>query len=262
MTQNGLNSLYYFQLRIAGVAKIGQLDRNRFIQIRRFIKTEVFIPWIEAAILIRVPAPRIEDYASIWVKDRLTDLSLLTTKQIRDSRMNSSPLTNLKIGLELDIDVSLTWFHRMKTLRSSRHLNTLLKIIHGDIYSNDRQLRFGLRDNDRCDRCGNADSRVHRIATCPKAIEIWNTLRRLNNQTPLREDDPEILKEILGINEPFGNKLVLNAEILQILINTLDQRINTIPATILLRITLRKLFNQERGQYKDYIKALLDKIDN
>ena len=260
LTPLGLNSLFFFRLNTLGIKKIGQLDGRSFGQIRRLIKTVEFVPWIEASIQTTVPPPTIEERNSIWYMDKLVSISSLSTKQFRELTEDMTPVTSYKIGLHLEVDESLTWLYRIKKLSSVKHQNTILKIAHGDLYTNDRLLRFGLRDNSNCDRCGNEDSRVHRIAECPKAIELWNKLRRLNNLAPLNSDDPDLLKEVLGINEPINNELAINAELLQVLSNTLDQRINTVPADIIIKFILRKLVTLEKGQSKENIKDLLDKI--
>ena len=173
---------------------------------------------------------------------------------------DSTPITSFKIGFNLGINDSLTWCYQVKKLKSARHQTTMLKIAHGDMYTNDRLLRFGLRDNDSCDRCGNTDSRAHRMATCPKALALWNEARSLCNQQPLTDTDPDLLKIVLGIKDPLGGELVLHAELLQVLNNTLDLKINTVPTKLALKMTLKKLYSVEKGQCKDSIKALLDKI--
>ena len=124
------------------------------------------------------------------------------------------------------------------------------------MYTNDRLMRLGLRDNSNCDKCGNPDSREHRIATCPKALETWNELRNLNGQVPLTRYDPDLLKEVLGMAEPANNDLVVHAEILQALMN--DSRIATLPVRIIIRTILKKLHYLEKGQSKVNVEALLD----
>ena len=256
----GVNSVLYFRLRIAGTQKIGQLTRQQLDQIRRLIKEEAFVPWIEATHQLRLPAPTRDDLLSIWHCEKLASLSQVSTKQFREIMEDSTPITSFKIGFNLGVNDSLTWCYQVKKLKSARHQTTMLKIAHGDMYTNDRLLRFGLRDNDSCDRCGNTDSRAHRVATCPKALALWNEARSLCNQQPLTDTDPDLLKIVLGIKDPLGGELVLHAELLQVLNNTLDLKINTVPTKLALKMTLKKLYNVEKGQCKDSIKALLDKI--
>ena len=253
ITPTGVNSLPFFRMRIAGISKLGQLDRPQFNQIRRHILVPDLVPWIEKLLEVRVPPFHLDDLNAIWHKDKLTNISSLTTKEFRESRMSPTPITEFKIGIN--------WCYRIRQLHSTRHQNTIHKVAHGDIYTNDRLLRFGLRDNDNCDRCGNTDSRLHRIAKCPKAVEIWNEVRRLSNLNPLaNRGDAEALKEVLGTKDLVGNELAIHAEILQLLTNNLDTKVGTLPARIIVRILLKKLYTLEKGKTKENIKALLDKI--
>ena len=260
LTANGLNSLIYFQLARNGVIKLGQLDGTQLRLLSRVIKTKSFIPWVEAGLGIRPIAIDPDTYFTVWNKDRLVKLSSLTSKQIREIGTNITPVTSFRIGLTLDIGEALTWGHRINQLTSSRHKATMLKVAHGDIYTKDRKLRFGLADNDRCDRCGQPDSRTHTIASCPKALELWNLLREMDNKAPLTIQCPDLLKDILGASEPVGGTLAINAEVLQLLVNSLDNKISNLPPRLTLRIILTKLHNQEKGTVKDEIKALLNKL--
>ena len=261
VTANGQNSLYFLQCMRAGVTKLGQLDRNRLNQIRRVTKFQAFIPWVEESLGIAIPRVNQDADLTIWAKDKLVHLSSLSCKQIREATGNQTPVTNFKIGLSLSVAEALTWGHRINKLTSTRHKNALLKAAHGDIYTKDRKLRFGLADNDQCDRCGQPDSRVHAIATCAKAMDIWNLLRDAENKPRLTTRDPDLLKEIMGANEPVGGELAINAELVQLLTNSLDKKIATLPASIVLKITLTKLHDLERGRSKENVKTLLEKLN-
>ena len=220
-----------------------------------------FIPWIEAVIRTRVRAPiNNELLFTIYNQDRLTNLSGLSTKQLRETKSKQIPVTDYKIGLTMGVSESLTWCHRIRKLTSAKHHNSLLKTAHGDVYTKDRKMRFGLADNDRCDRCGNPDSRVHAIAKCPKALEIWNTFRRLDNKTALTEHTDNLLAEVFGVTDPIGGELRVHAEVMQALTNTMGGTMHELPANIIAKIILTKLYTLEKGNTKEKIKALLDKL--
>ena len=257
---NGRNSLYYFDCVRNGVTKIGQLDGMRAEQILRILGHNNFRPWVRASIAIGNRAPNPNLSYTIWMSDRLVNLSTVTTKQIREARASKIPITSFKIGLDLRTADSLTWCYRISKLTSTRHKNTLLKTAHGDLYTKDRKLRFGLADNDSCDRCGQPDSRTHTIALCPKALEIWNTLRELDDKPRLTERSPELIDEVMGIKNPIGGELAINAEILGLLTNSLNNRIAELPTKIALKLVLDRLQRLEKGQTKDRIKTLLDKL--
>ena len=258
----GASSIIYFQLRARGVLQVKHLDRTGFNQIRRFITPGVFIPWIEAALRIGGLPPLNPEVAyTTWHKNKLTNLAVLSAKELRENSAQETPIAKYKIGLDLDVAESFTWCHRIKKLTSIRHQNTLLKTAHGDIYSKDRKLRFGLADNDRCDRCGSPDSRQHMIAECPKALELWNTLRILDGKPVLTAQSANLLNETYGINEPIGGELSIHAEIIQVLMNTLQDKVQTLPPKVIVRIVLSKLYNLEKGTTKENLKALLDKLN-
>ena len=238
-----------------------QLDASKLGIIRRLIALRAFIPWIEAVIRIgRLPPTDNTWLQAIWYKDRLANLSSLTAKQFRESKAKQIPITEFRIGLSVETGDSLTWSHRINKLRSVKHQTVLLKTAHGDIYTKDRKLRFGLADNDRCDRCGLPDSRIHTIAKCQKALEIWNAFRALDNKAPLTEQSDNLLTEVFGIKDPIGNELTINAEIIQLLTNSLNSNLQKLPTSLITRITLSKLYQLEKGTTKEMIKTLLDKL--
>ena len=258
MSANGLNSIQFFQIRQRGIIKVGQLSRTQLAGIKRVIKNKDWIPWIEQSLQIATPQVTVEDLETVWYRDRLVNLTKLSTKQLREPMVTNRPITSFKIGVTLEVKDSLTWCHRVKKLTSTRHQSSIFKIAHGDMYTNDRLMRFGLRDNSNCDLCGNTDSRCHRIATCPKAQEIWNALRNLVGQRPIALDDPDNLKWVLGISDPINNELTIHAEVLQTLAS--NSKILSLPVPVILRIVLRKLYQLEKGQSRINIGTLLDKI--
>ena len=261
LNANGLNSLRVMQLRLAGITKLGHLDGQKLDQLRRLIALKDFIPWVQAGFNLRAQPLVPSDYVTIWGKDRYHYLTELTTKEIRELKESMRPIEDFKIGLNLSVAESLTWCHRIRKLTSVRHQSSLLRAAHGDTYTKDRLMRFGLSDNDRCDRCGGSDSRLHRLVKCPKALELWNLIRGLDNKEALDEDSPNLIKEIFGVTNPIGSEISIHAEIIQTLVNTLDTKLQTLPARITARIILTKLFNLEKGTTKENVKTLLEQLD-
>ena len=68
------------------------------------------------------------------------------------------------------------------------------------------------------------------------------------------------MHEIFGVSEPIGSELAVNAEVLQLLTNSLDKLVSTLPSRITLRIVLTKLYTLEKGRTRDNVKTLLDKL--
>ena len=88
----------------------------------------------------------------------------------------------------------------------------------------------------------------------------WNQLRRLDNKDELTTDDPDILNKVFGTQDPIKEELVIHAELIQLLSNNLESRIGSLPPNLVIRITLNKLWNLEKGQTKENVKTLLDKL--
>ena len=75
------------------------------------------------------------------------------------------------------------------------------------------------------------------------------------------EDSPNLIKEIFGVTNPIGSEISIHAEIIQTLVNTLDTKLQTLPARITARIILSKLCNLEKGTTKENVKTLLEQLD-
>jgi len=68
-----------------------------------------------------------------------------------------------------------TWGNRLKKLKAVKHRNALLKLAHGDIYTNERKFRYGLTNSPQCN-CGEIDTIEHRFIRCRLTKKIWQTI--------------------------------------------------------------------------------------
>ena len=108
-------------------------------------------------------------------------LSTLTSKEIRLAQSSKTPILDFKLGIKLTSSESVNWGTRIKKLTSTRHKNSLLRALHGEVYTGERLLRFGLRDSDRCPRCDESESLQHKLMTCAYTERIWD---KANVPTP------------------------------------------------------------------------------
>ena len=105
-------------------------------------------------------------------------------------------------------------------MTSIQHRNLILKIAHGDIYTQEKLNRFGLADSDNCPRCGAIETLKHKILECEYVTRIWREVDKLsvklNNPIVLNQDR---IQRALGANEQTTPaSLTLHAEILRIII--------------------------------------------
>ena len=121
-----------------------------------------------------------------------------------------------KIGPVLTHGELSSWTHRLKRLTSVRHKNILLRLAHGDIFSNSRLHKFGLRASPACANCQEqVDTIHHRVRECPTVINAW----RLLNDAKLRIGMMPLvdlsIESILGMKERLSKiELALNAELI------------------------------------------------
>ena len=105
---------------------------------------------------------------------------------------------------------------RVKKLTSVRHKNIIMRVAHGDIYSNERLFRFGLIDNPKCSNCNEAvESRKHRLLECPKATIAWTELNAAKVSLGLNPLSELSIENILGTKDNQSKlELALSAELL------------------------------------------------
>ena len=221
ITVQGRRSLAYFMInsRVPNI-KIKQVNINEFGSIERFCFK------LELGIIIRtlLAMPnRIEtnfnaNEAYPTKKMTLVVVSSLSSKDIRCDLTNEEEkiICLYKIGVALDPGEVLSWTSKVKKLTSTRHKNILLRMVHGDIFSNSRLFKFGLRNSPNCANCHeNVETIQHRVNECPKAIEAWTKLNSAKRQLGLKEFSDLSLESLIGAKErPTKIELALNAELI------------------------------------------------
>ena len=153
----------------------------------------------------------------------MVNLNNLSTKSLREARCTEADklICMYKIGLILTPGEVLSWTGKIRKLTSVRHRSTLLRIAHGEIYSNSRLYRFGLIDSPKCENCDcQLETIEHKIIECQAAKNSWRELNRFKLKLNLRVG-PITLEEIMGTRVDEKDKLTLafNAELLQVIIS-------------------------------------------
>ena len=148
----------------------------------------------------------------------LVNISGVTSKNLRLNRTNDEDniICLYKVGVALTPGEVLTWTKRIKKLTSTRHRNVILRVAHGDIFSNDRLFRFGLIDDPKCLNCPEPVETIsHRLIECPKAREAWAKLEEFKDRVGLSSLTNTTLENILGANESTSKlELALQAELI------------------------------------------------
>ena len=254
MNRRGLGSINYFRLWVRGLRLVGQLSRAELDSISVHI-APTKLDKLRRAIEVNT-GPNAPDFGETYYTGSLhKPLHLFTSKEIRTSRCNKQPIQEFKIGLRLTVNESLSWGLRLSKLSSTRHKNTLLKAVHGDVYTKDKLFRFGLRDSDLCPRCDQKEDLEHKLLTCPYAHRIWTRaipyIEKLNTQ-----QDPNATRLCLALGATKDTSLAaltLSAELLQVILALKDEQTYIIHPRIIVE---RAIKNLSRKEAKEGIKKL------
>ena len=121
-----------------------------------------------------------------------------------------------KLGIILTPGELVGWTNQVKQLTSTRHKNILLRLVHGDIFSNERLHRLNLRDTANCSNCAEAnESILHRVSDCPKAKRAWQLLEDTKVKLGYSRLTDSSIESVLGLKERISKiELALHAELI------------------------------------------------
>ena len=149
---------------------------------------------------------------------QMGDLRKLSSQKIRKLRTDDQIrlICIYKIGLILDPAEVMAWTKKCRKLTSVRHRSTILRIAHGDILSNSRLFKFGLKPLPQCENCNcESETIVHKILNCPVTQRAWSELSAQKEKLGMVSSSSPSLEEILGVRGE-DNKLAMamNMELL------------------------------------------------
>ena len=105
------------------------------------------------------------------------DLKKITAKELQSIlKINlgkvSSQNHTIKLGInEFDKESIIKFRHKCKNIKL-RHV--FFRLISGDIFSKERMCRFGMINNNTCERCDQTESTKHLLWDCVESRNIWN----------------------------------------------------------------------------------------
>ena len=179
LTPQGKQSVSYFMIhRRRRNATVEQVTPREFDSVSRYILYPELVPVVKELLRINLPAlvSSINPNEIYPLKNgkMFVAVSSLSSKTLRlNFKLKYDSIICLyKQGLVLDPGEVVSWTGSLRKLTSNRHRNIILRIAHGDVYSNERLYRFGLINDPKCNNCNEvAESINHRIIDCPKAVQ-------------------------------------------------------------------------------------------
>jgi len=209
LSNNGRRGIPFFLLTQRGKSKIGDLTENELESLRTHIEG---YKWTKLRNIIGLGPFNGESNINdcILINNKFKKLIECTSKEIRGSISQKKPITSFKIGLNLNPNQSLSWLYKLNKLSSVQHKNVLLRIAHGEVYTQERLARFGLADDVSCPRCDRAEDLEHKFLGCQYVSMMWEKLGRAFNLDPNLNQ----IEVIMGVHCE-AELLCVHAEILK-----------------------------------------------
>jgi len=135
----------------------------------------------------------------------------------------------------------------------------MLRILHGDVYTNERLYRFGLIDNSRCDRCQEVDTLDHRLNSCQGTEVIRSCLTTLTSKLfkTLQIDQVEAIDQLLVTHKDCSKAiLTVHAEILSKIVIG-KQEIPRNPRNMLKNIVMQLIKKESGNEAKIDLQQLI-----
>jgi len=246
----------YFVIRRSGKQRIGQLNRAELDSMSRYFKDKNLFN-LSMSVQTYVSEDSIEGDQFLYPgRKGLVHISTMTSKSLREARIERDPICIFKVGLVLTPVESLSYMSNISRLTSTKHKSNMLRVLHGEVYTNERLHRFGIVQSPNCDRCNEVDTLLHRLTNCEGTRQTLDELIRVTNTQRVTRNDEERLSQVLMLNG--GGclaSLTLHAEILGIIVSkaVLGQ-----DSTRTIRRVLTSLINKESNPViKRQLKDLL-----
>ena len=179
------NNLRLFLLNRAGKRKVEDLSAAEFESIANLLLNGDVVEAARRVVPIRAPPFNVSMESHYYHRRRWVELGKLSSKEIRESRVEQVPLSIFKCGLIMTPSESLGWLKAVNGLNSTAHKNAILRFAHGDVYSKERLFRFGLSDTPQCEHCQDIETVNHRIYECNYAKNLWQEVGVLTGTNSL-----------------------------------------------------------------------------
>ena len=241
-----------FMLGRAGKRVLGQLNSRELGQLKYLLNENFSYDQISTALALRLPNMDDETKRQYVRNGKWVELSKLTSKEIRSCRSLELPICNFKSGLLLDPGECQGWLKILNSLNSTGHKNAILRFVHGDIYSKERQFRFGLSDTPNCETCGQIETINHRIIECDYANALWRAVANLMDTPQIQIDHNFVVGAYEGCSKA---NLTLHAEIITKL--TRNLRVTHLNPETYVENLVRNLAKREKGATKTELEGFI-----
>jgi hypothetical protein len=254
LNERGLRSIVYYLIRGRNKRLMGDLtgeELGLLINYTELNKRDKLL----RAVNINLAYGNLDNvWDTIYSGHKFRKISECTSKSVRETMFGSATIKNFKIGLNLDEKASKSWFLKVSQLKSVIHRSTILRVAHGDVYTQEKLARFGLSDEVGCPRCDLVEDLEHKIFRCDYVNRIWDVVLRVTNG-PIDQDR---LKSIMGVDSKFLN---IHAEVLKRILSIKKEAEYLVHPKTFVKLALKTLIVHELDNAeKITLEKILEKV--
>ena len=253
--QDRRNCIELTILRNQGKTTIRQLlaDPQMANHYRLRILNYKYSTLMDACLITQVQEPLNEIFVPIGKGYKTANK--VTSKELREQFQMNQTEINFKYPIEKEKVIAM--LPRVNKLRCIRAKNLALRLLHRDVYTGTRLLKFGLKDNDQCPRCKRSEDIEHLLKNCWYTQTIWQRIIKLYKAVDQRRQtyDKSCMAFVIGANLSKA-KLKLHLEIIRRLMN--KERPNVLPKALILQaLDYLIICDREHGKYYRKLKRVL-----
>jgi hypothetical protein len=262
VNRTGRNSIGYLVLRNKGHRRIGELNLIELNSIRPFIELTMYRELLRVHNLID-DTSILNNLSWIFKSGKEMDMSLLTSKELRNLMVTHDPICLPKIGAIVGPNEVVHWGHCITRLSSVKHRNLILRVAHGEVYTKEKLCRIGLIESPNCTRCDSVETLQHKIFECEYTQRIWNlTLNLTRHLNTSSTDNVDRDKLILGMDVgSTPTTMTIHAEVINRIMSLKDEARFLLRPNIIVKLALQYLIKNEKAEsVKNSIEELLNRL--
>jgi len=109
-------------------------------------------------------------------KGTIKELCSVKGNELRALLTTTEVVQVTKSSLIMTQGEALTFWARIKKIQNVKIKNDLLRLLHGDVFYNDKLFRQGRRESANCDWCQELEDLEHKIFECPRVSKLWSIM--------------------------------------------------------------------------------------
>ena len=205
------------------------------------------------ACLASGPQDPVDDHY-IPIKGRYKLAAKVTSNELRSELSEQEPIA---FKLTNDNELAASLVRKIKKLKSMKSKSFALRLLHGDIYTGAKLLKFGLTETDECSKCRQTEDLNHVLKDCWYSGAVWTKVHKLYKKSDTRRQtyDRDTLEFVTGakLSQP---KTKLHIELIRRL--TSKERPNILPRMLIFHtLEYLAICDKDHGKYYKKLKHVI-----